>query len=227
MIPVNPPGLTARTCPGSHYLTPNPPFCEATWRLPKKNRNCLGQKWSSSVMHCVMCVPHKLCALPTTRSFMNDCRLLLSRTFTSGYNHRNSLSKSGFCRRMRTNFLRVGAVELACTLPRPFCCCGPQPSNTTRKLSTDLEKSRDFVQTSRCTLGDNVTHCCNCFQCSRMLRTVQHLFLLVSSIFLHGSGRVLLTFTCPRRVVCENTPIWHSQCLSCMVIASAAISLSC
>ena len=35
------------------------------------------------------------------------------------------------------------------------------------------------MQTSGFTVGDNVTHFCDKFQCSRMLRTVEHLFFLV------------------------------------------------
>ena len=35
-------------------------------------------------------------------------------------NHRNSRTKSGICCRVRTSFLRVGAVVLAYTFPRPF-----------------------------------------------------------------------------------------------------------
>ena len=54
---------------------------------------------------------------------------------------------------------------------------------TARKSSTDQEKSRDFVQTSGFTFGDNVTHFCDSFRCSRMPRTVEHLFRLVSSFF--------------------------------------------
>ena len=40
------------------------------------------------------------------------------------------------------------------------------------------------MQTRGITFGDNVTHFCDSFQFCRMLRTVEHLFLLVSSIFL-------------------------------------------
>ena len=95
---------------------------------------------------------------------------------------------------------------------------------TARQLSTDLEKSRDLLQTGEFTSGDKVTHfcfCCDSFQCSRMPCTVAHLFFLVSSISVHGSGRDYLD------LVSENTPSWHGHCLSCMVIASAAILLLC
>ena len=63
---------------------------------------------------------------------------------------------------------------------------------TARQLSIDLEKSRDLLQTGKFTSGDKVTHfcfCCDSLQCSRMPCTVAHLFLLVSSISAHGSGR--------------------------------------
>ena len=64
---------------------------------------------------------------------------------------------------------------------------------TTTSLHTKgvHHKSRkDFVQTGGVTFGDTVTHFCDSFQCSLMLRNVEHLFLLVSSIFLRGSGKV-------------------------------------
>ena len=81
-------------------------------------------------------------------------------------------------------------------------------------------KSGDLLQTGELSSGDKVTHFCVCresFQCSRMPCTVAHLFLLVSSISAHDLGRDYLD------VVFENTPSWHGLCLSCMVIASAAI----
>ena len=59
--------------------------------------------------------------------------------------------------------------------------------------------------------GEKVTHFCFCrdsFQCSRM-RPVAHLFLRVSSISAHGSGRDYFL-----DVVSENTPSWHGLCLS-------------
>ena len=49
-------------------------------------------------------------------------------------------------------------------------------------------------------------------------------FLLVSSVFVRGSG--MDVFTCVHCVLCE-TPSWHGQCLCCMVIASIAILLLC
>ena len=73
------------------------------------------------------------------------------------------------------SFLRVGVLVSACTFPHP--------SIVVDRSSTDLEKSCDFVPTSGFTFGDNVTHFCDSFQCSRMLRTVEHLFLLASSNF--------------------------------------------
>ena len=151
----------------------------------------------------------------TTRLFMNDCCLLLPQTLPVSL----SLKRSLICvRRFRPNswthgihvfwgtigtlgrraesgvrsasFLRVGVLVSACTFPRP--------SIVVDQSSTDPEKSSDFVPTSGFTFGDNVTHFCDSFQCSRMLRTVEHLSLLVSSnLFLHGSGRVHVDFvTC-------------------------------
>ena len=76
--------------------------------------------------------------------------------------------------------------------PTSLCCC----VCTARKLSTDQEESRNFVQTSGFTFGDNVTHFCDSFQCSRMLRTVEHLFLLVSSIFCMAQGGYFHFVTC-------------------------------
>ena len=98
-----------------------------------------------------------------------------------GYsNHRNSRSKSGIYCRVRTSFLHVGDVVSACTFPRPLAVVDSS--------STDLEKSRYFVQTSGFTFGDNVTLFCDSFQCGRMLRTVEHVFLLVSSTFFMAQG---------------------------------------
>ena len=71
-------------------------------------------------------------------------------------------------------------------------------------------KSRDLLQTKEFTIS---------FQCSCM-RTVAHLFLRVSSISAHGSGRILFL-----DVVSENIPSWHGLCLSRMVIAFAAMLL--
>ena len=52
-------------------------------------------------------------------------------------------------------------------------------------------KSGDLLQTREFTSGEKVTHLCfyrDSFQCSCM-RTVAHLFLRVSSISAHGSGK--------------------------------------
>ena len=86
-------------------------------------------------------------------------------------------------------------------------------------------KSRDLLRTGEFTSGDKVTHFCFCrdsFQCSCM-RTVARLFLRVSPISVHGSGRDHVFLD----VVSENIPSWHGLCLSCMVIASAGILLLC
>ena len=104
-------------------------------------------------------------------------------------NHRNPRSKSGICCRVRTSFLRVGAEVLACTFPRLFVVVDYNQFTQQGSRAQIFENSRDFVQTRGFTFGDNVTHFCGSFQCCRMLRTVEHLFLLVSSIFLcmdHG-----------------------------------------
>ena len=55
------------------------------------------------------------------------------------------------------------------------------------------------------------------------MRAVAHLFLRVSSVSAHDSGRDQFFLD----VVSENIPSWHGLCLSCMVIASAAILLLC
>ena len=65
-----------------------------------------------------------------------------------------------------------------------------------------------------------ITHlcfCCDSFQCSCM-RTVARLFLRVSSISARRSGRDL-----PFGLCLKYIPSWHSLCLSCVVIASAAV----
>ena len=67
---------------------------------------------------------------------------------------------------------------------------------TARKSSTNPEKHRDLVKTRGFTYGDNVTHFCDSFQCGRMQRTVAHSFFLVSSISVHGSGRVDFVHLC-------------------------------
>ena len=59
--------------------------------------------------------------------------------------------------------------DISVHVPTSFSCCGRQPVYTARKSSTDLEESRDFVQTRGFTFGDNVTHFCYSFQCCRML----------------------------------------------------------
>ena len=63
--------------------------------------------------------------------------------------------------------------------------------------------------------------CRDSFQRSCM-RAVAHLFLRVSSISAHGSGREGFVFW---DVVPENIPSWHGLCLSRMVLASAEILL--
>ena len=60
-----------------------------------------------------------------------------------------------------------------------------------RTVEHRSRKSKDLLQPGEVTSGDKVTHFCFCrvsFQCSCM-RTVAHLFLRVSSISAHGSGR--------------------------------------
>ena len=57
--------------------------------------------------------------------------------FIFGYsNHRNSRSKP-----VRTSFLHIDAVALACTFPRPFVVVDYNQFYTARKSSTDLEKT--------------------------------------------------------------------------------------
>ena len=151
----------------------------------------------------------------TIRSSMNDCCLLVSLSlkralvggrlfrpnvghleFISLYSHhRNPRSKSGLCCRVRRSFLHIDAVVSACTFPRP--CVVVVDYNqfyTARKSSTDPEKSRDHVQTRGFTFGDSLVTMSHIFvtafsvvACSFLLRTC---FFLVSSISVHGSGRV-------------------------------------
>ena len=97
-------------------------------------------------------------------------------------NHRNSRSKSGLCCRVRPSFLHIDAVVSACTFPRPLDVVDYNQFYTAR-ISGKIWRSRF-------TLGDNVKHVCDSFQCSRTLHTFARLFLLVSSISVHGSGRV-------------------------------------
>ena len=160
----------------------------------------------------------------TTRSFVNDCCLLLSRTLpvslclslkrtlVGGRRCRSHVAAvSG--RRFQNNFGHLEfmyfwvqqpselSVEernllssankfpscwccgISVHVPPSFCCGGPQLVHKTRELSTDQEESTDSLQTSGFTFGDNVTNFCDSFHSSCMLRTVEHLFLLVSSIF--------------------------------------------
>ena len=101
-------------------------------------------KMSFEICCCICLQP---CPKFTTRLFMNECCLLVSRTlpvwlslsnvpwlvgvvfgpifghleFIDWYsNDRNPGSKSGICCRVRTSFLHIDAVVLACTFPRPF-----------------------------------------------------------------------------------------------------------
>ena len=126
----------------------------------------------------------------------------------------------------------MNAAVLVCTFPRSSVVVNYNQLDseirnvsacfydvTTRMQCFVLKDSRAQIWKS---LEIKVTHFCFCFdsfQCSRMPCTVAHLFFLVSSISAHGSGRDYLD------VVSENTPSWHGLCLSCMVIASAAILL--
>ena len=104
---------------------------------------------------------------------------------------------------------------------------------TARKPSTDLEKSRDLVQTRGFTFGDNVTHFCDSFQCGRMLRTVAQLFLLVSSISVHGSGMVdffhlcTLSFVLKHSVLARSVFVLHGHrlCRDIVVVLIASISI--
>ena len=85
-------------------------------------------------------------------------------------------------------------------------------------------KSRDLLQTGEFTSGDKVT----------LFVFVVTAFSVVACVLLHAcsfvshpslhtvkGGIILLD------VVSENIPSWHGLCLSCMVIASAAILLLC
>ena len=97
---------------------------------------------------------------------------------------------------MRTSFLRVGAGVLACTFPRPFVVVdynqftqqgGRAQIKTIPEVSCIQEDSRLVT----------MSHIfCDIFQCSRMLRTVEHFFLLVSSIFSMAQGGYVDFVTC-------------------------------
>ena len=126
----------------------------------------------------------------TTRLFMNDCCLLLSRTLpfgptllprvgvvfgpildiwssrTLGYNnHRNSGSKSGICCQVRTSFLRVGAVELAFTFHVLLLLW-----TTTNLHSKEVEhRSKKSLEIS-------------CRQADSRLVTVSHIFVTAFSV---------------------------------------------
>ena len=80
-------------------------------------------------------------------------------SFIFGYsNHRNSRSESGICCRVRTSFLHVDAAVSSVHVSAVACVVVEYNKfYTARKSSTDLEKSRDLVQTRGSTFGDNVT----------------------------------------------------------------------
>ena len=128
-------------------------------------------------------------------------------------NHQNYRSKSGICCRVQTSFLRVvGCCCINVHVPTSFCCCeiqavvlGDETCQSVffmklprgcfvlhcKTVEHRSRKSRDLLQTGKFTSGDKITHFCFCrdsFQCCCM-RTVAHLFLRVSSISAHGSGR--------------------------------------
>ena len=129
-------------------------------------------------------LPSALSKIPT-RLFRNDCCPLLSRTLPVSLSLKRSLVGG---RHFRSNFGHLEfmyfwvhqpselSVEernvlssankfpscwcccISVHVPTSFCCCGPQPVYTARKSSTELEKSRDVVQTRGFPFGDNVTH---------------------------------------------------------------------
>ena len=138
-------------------------------------------------------------------------------------------------------FLHVDAV-LACTFPRPsvvvkydqlyskmrnvracfydvtsrmLCFCAA------RQLSTDLEKSRDLLQTGEFT----VTHLCFCVVTA--FSVVACVLLHTCSFVSHPSLRTAQGGIFLLDVVSENIPSWRGVFLSCMVIASATILLLC
>ena len=104
----------------------------------------------------------------------------LWNSFVFGYNnHRHSVEERNLLS-FANKFPSCWCCDISVHVPTSFSCCGRQPVYTAKKSSTDVEESGDFVQTRGLTFGDNVTHFFDSFQCRRMLRTVEHLFLLVS-----------------------------------------------
>ena len=89
------------------------------------------------------------------------------------------------------------------------------------------------MQTRGFTFGDNVAHLCDSIQCSHMLRTVEHLFLLVSSIFCAWLREGILTLSfvhmefCVKRHHLCTVFVLHGRCLCrdivVVLIASIAI----
>ena len=150
-------------------------------------------------------LPSALSKITTRFFFLNDCCLLLSRTLPVSLSLSNVLWLVGVVfgpiwdiwnscifwvqqpselsveeRNMLSSANKFPSCWCCITVhvPRSFRWYGLQPVCTARKSSTDLEKSRDFVQTSGFTFGDNVTHFVTAFSvvaCCVLLSTCSFL----------------------------------------------------
>ena len=87
------------------------------------------------------------------------------------------------------SFLSCWCCSISVHGPASFGCCG-LVERRSRKSQENFARTRGF------TFGDTVTHFCNSFQCSRMLRAVEHMFLLVSSFFCITQGAYFDFVTC-------------------------------
>ena len=121
--------------------------------------------------------------------------------------------------------LECWCCRISVHVPTSFCCRGLQPVYTARTSTTDLERnscrqvgSRLVKMSHIFVTAFSVVSCC---VMSSTCSFLSHPFFCVAE------GKYLDFVTCAHGVLCENTPSWHGQCLSCKVIASAAISLLC
>ena len=86
-------------------------------------------------------------------------------------------------------------------------------------------KSGDLLQTGEFTSGDKVTHFCFVVTAFSVVACV---LLHAGSFVSHPSLRTAQGGSFLFWTLClKNIPSWHGLCLSCMVIASAAILLLC
>ena len=190
--------------------------------------------------------PESITGLHALRGLQVGLRFIVLSEVQASLVDSSGWSSSCLARPLRSvSLLRVdGYCCISVHVPTFFCCCEMQPVVLGDEKCQSVffmtlprecfvlycwtvehrsRKSGDLLQTGEFTSGDKVTHFCFCsdsFQCSCM-RTIAHLFLRVSSISAHGSGRDFLT------LCLKYIPSWHGLCLSRMGIASAAILLLC